>query len=54
MAITPSRRPSEAPPARDAVAEACAAIYQNWRRYLPHHEALEQAAQFARRCRGVA
>jgi hypothetical protein len=29
---------------------ACAEIYNLWRRYLSHTDALEQAEQFAQRC----
>lgn len=33
----------------DMVNEACARIYKSWLRFVPHHEALEQAQHFAQR-----
>jgi hypothetical protein len=44
MVIIPENRLPE-----DTVIAACEAIYLRWRRFLPHTEALEQAAQFAAR-----
>lgn len=39
---------------RDAVNKTCAEIFKRWCRFLPEHEAREQADQFRERCESLA
>lgn len=50
---TTTQPPGHAAPSQRLINEAALIVYERWRRYLSHDEALEQAALFALRAGAI-